>query len=97
MLENSSKTKTQRYHLIGIIMANNGYTSLNLPTALVEEMKVWRMAFTAAYAKTVSYAEIIRGMLDSLEQSAPSVVEELERIVTKHPELKEKLGNYNHD
>lgn len=75
-------------------MAKNGYTTLNLPTTLVEELRVWRMAFTAAYGKSVSYAEMLRGMLDSLEDTDPDVVEELDGIVKKHPELLDKLANY---
>ena len=75
-------------------MAKNGYTTLNLPSALVEELRIWRMAFCNAYGKPVSYAEMIRSMLDSLEDSDPSVVEELRIIITKHPDLQEKLANY---
>ena len=70
------------------------YTPLNLPKALVEELKVWRMAFCTCSGKTVSYGEMIRGMLDSLEDTEPDVVEELDRIVKKHPELQDKLANY---
>ncbi len=75
-------------------MAKNGYTTLNLPSALVEELKVWRMAFSNAYGKPVSYGEMLRSMLDSLKDSEPGVVEELDLIVKKHPELLDKLANY---
>lgn len=75
-------------------MAKNGYTTLNLPTALVDELKVWKMAFGASYGKVVSYAEMIRGMLDSLEDTEPGVVAEMEEILKKHPELAEKMMNY---
>lgn len=75
-------------------MAKTEYTTLNLPKALVEELKVWRMAFCAAYGKQVSYGEMLRGMLDSLEDSDPGVVEEMDRLVKKHPDLEEKMGNY---
>lgn len=75
-------------------MAKIEYTPLNLPKPLVEELKVWRMAFCACYGKTVSYGEMIRGMLDSLEDSDPGVVEELNGMVERHPELQEKLRNY---
>lgn len=75
-------------------MAKNGYTTLNLPITLVEELRVWRMAFNNAYGKTVSYGEMIRSMLDSLEDSDPGVVEELDVIIKKHPELMEKMANY---
>ena len=70
------------------------YASLNLPKPLVEELKVWKMAFAAAYGRQVSYGQMIRGMLDSLEDSDPGVVEELNGMVDRHPELQEKLGNY---
>ena len=75
-------------------MAKTGYTTLNLPSALVEELKVWRMAFSNAYGKSVTYADMLRGMLDSLEDSDPSVVNELEILLEKHPELQEKMANY---
>ncbi len=73
---------------------SKNYTTLNLPTALVEELKIWRLAFNASYGKNISYAQMIRGMLDSLKDTEPGVFEELENILTKHPELQEKMGNY---
>ena len=76
-------------------MGNNGYTTMNLPTVLVEELKVWKMAFNNAYGRPVSYAEMIRSMLDSLEDSDPGVVSELETLLAKHPELEEKMSNYH--
>lgn len=76
-------------------MAKNGYTTLNLPTSLVEELKVWRMAFNTSYGKSISYAEMIRGMLDSLEDTEPGVVEEMDGIMKKHPELMDKMSNYH--
>ena len=58
--------------------------TITLPTKLVEELKVWKMAFNASYGKEVSYGEMIRGMLDSLEVTEPGVVKEMERIMEKH-------------
>lgn len=49
------------------------------------------------YGRTVSYGEMIRGMLDSLEDTDPGVVEELDRMVEKHPELLDKLGEYRRE
>lgn len=60
---------------------------ITLPTELVEELKIWRMAFNASYGKEISYGEMIRGMLDSLEVTDPGVVKELEKIVEKDSEL----------
>ena len=71
-------------------MSTKSFTTLNLPTPLVEELKIWRMAFNSAYGRSVTYGEMIRGMLDSLEDSDPGVFEEMGRILTKHPGLLEK-------
>lgn len=76
-------------------MAKTEYTALNLPKVLVEEMKIWRMAFCASYGKQVSYGEMLRGMLDSLGDSEPGVVAEMDRLIKNHPELAEKMGNFN--
>lgn len=76
-------------------MAKIEYTTLNLPKALVEELKIWRLAFCASYGRTVSYGEMIRSMLDSMEDSDPGVLEELGRILEKHPELNDKMVVYN--
>ena len=75
-------------------MAKIEYTPLNLPKSLVEELKIWRMAFCSSYGRSVSYGEIIRGMLDSLEDTDPGVIEELDAIIKKHPELLDKLSVY---
>lgn len=75
-------------------MAKIEYTPLNLPKTLVEELKIWRLAFCSAYGRTVSYGEMIRSMLDSMEDSDPGVLDELGRIIEKHPELEEKMAVY---
>jgi hypothetical protein len=75
-------------------MAKNGYKTLNLPASLVDELGIWKMAFTAAYGRPVSYGEMIRGMLNSLGNTAPGVVEELDAIVKRHPGLLDKLSVY---
>lgn len=75
-------------------MAKNGYKTLNLPASLVDELGIWKMAFAAAYGRPVSYGEMIRGMLDSLEDTDPGVVEELDAVVKKHPEVLDKLAVY---
>lgn len=72
-------------------MSKIEYTPLNLPKSLVEELKVWRLAFCSAYGKTVSYGEMIRSMLDRLDDTEPTVVDELGRILEMHPELDEKI------
>lgn len=75
-------------------MKDNGYKPLNLPSALVEELKVWKTAFSAAYGRPVSYAEMIRSLLDYIPETEPDVEEQLDLITQKHPELLEKLGKW---
>lgn len=75
-------------------MEKINYTTVSLPTSLVEEMKIWQLAFNASYGRPVSFEEMIRGMLDSLEDSEPGVVDELDKIMKKHPELMEKMSDY---
>lgn len=76
------------------VMAMNGYKTLNLPADLVEELKIWRQAFNIAYGRTVSYGEMIRSFLDGVEEVEPDVVEAMDMLVEKHPELGEKIGKY---
>ena len=75
-------------------MEKTEYTALNLPKKLVEELKIWRMAYSASYGKTVSYAEMIRGMLDSMEDTEPGVVDDLKTILERHPDLSEKMAAF---
>ena len=70
---------------------NIKYGALNIPESLVDELKVWKMAFSMSYGRTVSYAEMIRSMLYSIPQSDPDVFEALEKILEMNPELKEKI------
>ncbi len=67
------------------------YAALNIPASLVEELKVWKMAFSMSCGRTVSYAEMIRSLLDSVPQSAPEVYEALEKLLEMNPELKGKV------
>ena len=72
-------------------MTKTPYSVLNLPKDLVDELKVWRVAFIAAYRKEMTYADMIRGMLASLPKTNPEVVEEYDKIV----EQKKKENNGN--
>lgn len=75
-------------------MAQKGYTTLNLPVDLVEELKIWRQAFMIACGRTVSYGEMIRTMLDNLDTDEPDVVQAMDMLTKAHPELLTKLGKY---
>ena len=69
------------------------YSPLNLPKPLIEELKIWRVAFTAAYGKNVSYEQMMRSFLDSIEDTEPAVYAEFVKMLKAHPELMEKVGN----
>ncbi len=73
---------------------SKGFTTLNLPTDLIEEIKIWRHAFMMCYCRNVTYAEMFRSMLDSLDDTEPDVVQAMDRIIERHPELAEKVGRY---
>ena len=73
-------------------MRKKTYSSFNLPTDLVEELKIWRQAFMIANGRTVSYGEMIRSMLDSLDDSEPDVTKAMDMIIISHPELAVKVG-----
>ncbi len=66
---------------------------IELPASLVEELKVWQQAFSTSYGKPMSYADMIRSMLDGLEVSEPGVFRELETMLEAHPELLERMGD----
>ena len=70
---------------------NIKYGALNIPEALIDELKVWKMAFSMSCGRTVSYAEMIRSLLDSVPQSDPEVSGALEKLLEMNPELKGKM------
>lgn len=70
------------------------YAGLNLPESLVEELKVWRMAYAMAYGRTVSYSEMFRKMLDALPGYEPSVDASLKRLLEINPELASKMSKF---
>lgn len=71
-----------------------GYTTLNLPTELIDELRIWRQAFIMSYGRTFSYAEMIRSMLDDLDTTEPDVTSMMDIMIDRHPEFAEKIGKY---
>lgn len=72
-----------------------GYSSVNLPTDLVEELKIWRQAFGVCQGRPVTYAEMFRMMLDDMDSAEPDVVAVLDEMAQRHPELAAKIGRFN--
>lgn len=42
----------------------NGYTTINLPTEKVEDLKILKMAFASVTGRSIKYAEIITSAID---------------------------------
>ena len=77
-----------------LIMTKKSYSSFNLPTDLIEELKIWRQAYMIAAGRTVSYGEMIRGWIDGIDSNEPDVTKAMDMIIGNHPELMEKIGKY---
>ncbi len=78
------------------IMSNKiKYSGLNLPETFVEELNIWKMAYALAYGRTISYAEMIRKMIDVIPEHEPAVKESLTRLLEMNPELATKIEGKN--
>lgn len=71
------------------------YASINLPKEIVDELKLWKVAFAAAYGRSVSYGEMIKGMLVDIKHTAPSVHEEFRGMLERNPELRSRAVSLN--
>ena len=75
-------------------MDKKRYQPINFPIELVEELKIWRQAFMIANGRTVSYGEMIRYMLDSMDIIKPEVTKAMSMLIEQHPELASKVGKF---
>ena len=75
-------------------MAKKSFKSFNLPADLVDELKIWRQAYMIAAGRTVSYGEMIRGWIDSIDSNEPDVTKAVDMLIENRPELAEKIGKY---
>ena len=67
------------------------YMGINLPDSLVEELKVWKMAYSLSSGRNVSYAEMVQDMLGSLKVGNPSVVEAMGHAIDTVPGDRENI------
>ena len=75
-------------------MRKTVFKPLNLPEELIDELRIWKQAFSTCYGKEVSYAAIIRALLDNIDEPEPDVAKEMDAILERHPHLQEKVGKY---
>lgn len=71
------------------------YAPINLPKEMIEELKAWRLAFSACYGRSVSYEEIMRKLLNSISQTCPEAYRSMESMVENNAELKNTMKSYN--
>lgn len=77
-------------------MAGNiKYGALNIPESLIEELKVWKMAFSMVSGRAVSYAEMIRSMLEHINDFNPEVYSAWRKLLEMNPSLINKLEHNN--
>lgn len=77
------------------MLMSEEYVSVELPSALVCELDVWRKAYCRSYGRDdVTYAFMIRGMLDCLEETEPGVFGELEGMMEEDPSIVSLMGGY---
>lgn len=70
-------------------MTKKGFIGINLPIVLVDELKLWKRAFSNAYNKNVTYEEMFREMIEALKKENIHVSGEFLSILEKHPEIKD--------
>lgn len=71
------------------------FSSIRVSEELAEELRIWKMAFERSYNRgSLTYEFILRGMLDSLEDTEPAVVEELDRMCKEDPSLLLKVCSH---
>lgn len=76
------------------VMRKTVFKPLNLPEELIDELRVWKQAFSICYGQEVSYAAIIRALLDNIDTAEPDVAKEMDAILLRHPHLQQKVGKY---
>lgn len=52
---------------------NKKFTAMNIPVALLEKLKALKKANLTAYEKSLSYEEIIEGLIDGIRLSEPKL------------------------
>ena len=71
------------------------FSAINLPTEIVDELKAWRLAFSACYGRSVSYEEIMRKLLSSIVDTCPEAYKAMGNMVQNNEELKNTMKSYN--
>ena len=66
--------------------------TINLSEALVEELKIWKQAFSKSYGRELSYDEVIREFIDCVPETNPDVMEILDTMMAEDPAIAEKIG-----
>lgn len=69
------------------------FKAVRLPEELVDELQLWREAYTRYSNRgKITFEFMIREMLDLFTSSEPGVVDEMRRMVGECPEIGDKLS-----
>ena len=70
------------------------WTKLLLSTSLVNELNVWKDAFSAVRGRNVTYSEMFDTLLSHMPETEPEIMAEFERMGARNPEIFNKIGKY---
>lgn len=68
------------------------FKSIRVPEPLMEEMKVLKSAYEECYGKKMTFEDVIRKMMSSIEDGDPAVWEMFCTIQSSREEMQEKIN-----
>lgn len=67
------------------------FKAIRVPEALMEDIKVLKSAYEECYGKKMTYEDVLRHMMASIEDGDPAVYEMYCAIQTSRQEMQEKI------
>lgn len=71
---------------------NDEYSALRLPKALIDKLRFWKQAASMSASRPVSYAELIQGMLDCLDETDPDITAKMDLLIKSNPEIEKIIS-----
>ena len=67
------------------------FKAIRVPEALMEDIKVLKSAYEECYGKKMTYEDVLRQMMASIEDGDPAVYEMYCAMQTSRQEMQEKI------
>ena len=67
------------------------FKAIRVPEALMEDMKILKTAYEESYGKKMTFEEVLRQMIASVETGDPNVYEIFCTIQSSRVEMQEKI------